>query len=148
MCVDLIQTVSLCGIDQLTESEQFVNEMAVLIYLAVIVLIVLVVCFGVSIYRTNKYVENVPFVPWQIMKQFISLKSRTCDTYKIIEQMFGHQNGLGKFFIGTKLVVVCDDPVDVKTILLSRRCVDKPYLYRLIPGARNGLFSSHGKLRP
>lgn len=120
--------------------------MLVFIILIVTIVIGLIGKTILHMYRLNEYVKNVPFIPWEILKKLIMANKTTTDTFKIFEQALQYHKGLAKFWIGTKLVVVCDDPENMKTILSSKHCLNKPYIYRLIAGAGDGIFSSHGML--
>lgn len=38
-----------------------------------------------------------------------------------------------KSWIGPALTITLDKPEDVKTVLMSQTCLDKPYMYRFLP---------------
>lgn len=38
-----------------------------------------------------------------------------------------------KAYIGPVLNITLDKPEDIKTILMSQSCLDKPYMYRFLP---------------
>lgn len=117
--------------------------MNVFVFLIVTLIVSLILYTVLKMYRKNEYVKDVPVIQWAILKQLVTTNKTPVDTFNIIEQMFRFRRGLSKFWIGTKLAVVCNDPADIKLILMSKNCVDKPYLYRFIGGG-DGLFSSHG----
>lgn len=117
--------------------------MNVFVFLIVVLIVSLMLYTFIEMYRANEYVKDLPLIPWAIMKKLVKTNRTPVDTFNIIEQMFESCHGLAKFWMGTKLAVVCDDPADIKLILMSKNCVDKPYLYRFIGGG-DGVFSSHG----
>lgn len=50
-----------------------------------------------------------------------------------------------QFWFGPKLVVVIGKPDDVKTVLTSMNCLEKPYIYKFLRN-NNGLFNATSKL--
>lgn len=64
--------------------------------------------------------------------------------YEITQQISNSYERLGKGFIAHMLTIFVDHPDDLKTILNSKDCLDKPYIYRLIPGG-DGLLTANGK---
>lgn len=94
--------------------------------------------------RDKKYVKNIPSVPFWTMTKFVTFKNSSVDTFNKIEEVIGYHTGMAKFWVGTKLVLFCEDPVNMKTILMSKNCVEKPDYYRFIAGTGDGLFTAHG----
>lgn len=117
--------------------------MNVFVFLIVTLIVSLILYTLITMYRTNEYVKDVPFIPFAIMKQFVMANRTPIETFNMLELMFRFHNGLSKFWIGTKLAIVCNDPVDTKLILMSKNCLEKPYMYRFVGGG-DGIFSSHG----
>lgn len=46
-----------------------------------------------------------------------------------------------KLYLGSKLIVMVDNPEDMKIILSSQHCVDKPFVYDFFP-YRAGVFTT------
>lgn len=94
--------------------------------------------------RVNAYVKNLPKIPFALLAPFLELKSNKTQTelFQCIDKVVNCYNGLASFWMGSKLVVICDDPVNMKTILMSKHCVNKPYFYRMMAAAGNGIFTS------
>lgn len=96
------------------------------------------------IYRLNKCVKNVSFVPISIMKKFVTFNYSAVDTFNTIDDVLRFRNGLSKFWLGTKLILFCDDPANTKLILMSKNCVERPDFYRFIAGTGESLLTAHG----
>lgn len=105
-----------------------------------------VVHFIMKMYRLNEMVKDLPKIPLGLTRKMLTANKTSIDSFHVLEKALGFHNGLAKFWIGPTLAVVCDDPENMKLILMSKNCVDKPYLYRLIGGAGEGIFASHGML--
>lgn len=98
----------------------------------------------IKAYQMNQYVRDVPFLPWKLFNRLLTATLMRRDLFSVLEEVLGYRNGFIKFWTGTKLTVACDDPENIKLVLMSKNCVEKPYIYRLIDIAGNGLFSSKG----
>lgn len=51
-----------------------------------------------------------------------------------------------RFWLGPMLVIVLGKPEDIQTVLLSQKCLDKPYVYRFMDD-NLGLFTAPGYSR-
>lgn len=66
--------------------------------------------------------------------------------YQSLQTILNYYDGMASAWFGTKLAIICDDPVNIKTILMSKDCVNKPYYYRMMRLAGKGLFTASSKL--
>lgn len=95
--------------------------------------------------RINGYVKHLPSVPFRYVWPLYNLKNtKTPNYFDIFYNLTQSMTGVAKFWLGYKLAIVCDDPNDIHTILMSKECVEKPYIYRLVVAAGDGIFSSKG----
>lgn len=90
-------------------------------------------------FRQNVYVKNLPRVPIKMCLPMLLPKQKSTDTYNCVNAILHKYDGLAKLWMGSQLVVTCDDPVNMKTILMSKDCLDKPNLYRMTAGGGDGL---------
>lgn len=92
----------------------------------------------------NRYVWNLPKIPNKVLVPFLRPNKTAIDMYECLENLVNSHRGTSAAWLGPRLAVFCDDPVNVKTVLNSKHCFGKPYLYRLMTAAGNGLFTSDG----
>lgn len=115
-------------------------------------LVILVVSAVSRRQRLSAYVKKLPKIPFALLAPFLELHSYKTQTelFQCIDKVINYYDGLASFWMGSKLVVICDDPVNMKTILMSKHCVNKPYIYRMMAAAGNGIFTSTGesKIKP
>lgn len=107
-------------------------------------LMIFVIDFVMSRMRFNKYIKVLPKIPLAVIVPFLRPNQTSVEIFQCIEKVINHYNGLASFWIGTKPVIICDDPVNMKTILLSKDCISKPSFYRMLSVAGNGIFSAKG----
>lgn len=87
-------------------------------------------------YHFESYVKDLnspyPIIPLLGSNCSVIGKSTTDVCNDFIE--FSKTNGTPvKSYLGTDLIVTLDDPEDVKTILMSQHCLDKPFLFDFLP---------------
>lgn len=64
--------------------------------------------------------------------------------YEVATQISNSYERLGKAWLGPMFVTICiDHPDDLQTILNSKDCLDKSYMYRFMP-AGDGLLTANG----
>lgn len=114
---------------------------------------ILVICvvFGILVVdlvlrqrRQSPYVENLPKLPFKMFVPLLRPNITTAEIYHRMEQLTNYCHGLVAFWIFPKLVIICDDPVNLKTILMSGDCLNKPYHYRMVPASGDGILFSRG----
>lgn len=129
--------------------EILIFKMSVFVSLILIVF-VFVIYILQNIYqmlRQNAYVKNLPRVPISICLPMLRSNKKTADIYQYVNGVLNEYDGMAKLWMGSRLVVICDDPVNIRTILMSKDCLDKPYLYRMVTSLGNGLFTGQSKFR-
>lgn len=57
----------------------------------------------------------------------------TTELFRGIVEFVKERNTPAKAYIGPVLNITLDKPEDIKTILMSPNCLDKPYMYRFLP---------------
>lgn len=118
--------------------------MPVFVWLIFTVFIVFIAAIVVRKLWLESYVKNLPKIPFKLLAPFCELRSHKSpvEIYQYAERVLNYRNGLTSLWIGLKLTVICDDPINMKTILLSKQCLNKPYFYRMLAEAGNGLFTA------
>lgn len=91
--------------------------------------------------RINDFVKDVPFISVDTFTFFNIGKS---DMNEKVTQISNSYERLGKGWIGPILTIFMDHPDDLRVILNSEDCLDKPYIYRFLQ-AGNGLLTANGK---
>lgn len=94
--------------------------------------------------RLNSYVKTLPKIPFAVLMPLLRRNKTKVELFQCIDKVINYHDGLSSLCTGTKLVVFCDDPVNMKTILMSKHCVDKPYIYRMITTVSDGLVLAKG----
>lgn len=90
----------------------------------------------------NAYVKHIPRVPLTMFKSFLTQTKTPTEFYEFLQNIFHLYGGMASLWFGPNLAVVCADPEDMRTVFMSKDCVDKPYLYRLMRALGNGIFSA------
>lgn len=108
------------------------------------VAVVLIAALMVRIKQINSYMKNIPKIPCSMLAPFLVFRSNKTQAkiFQDMEKLINYHDGLAYFCLGTQLTVFCDDPVNLKTILMSKDCVNKPYFYRMMAAAGRGIFTS------
>lgn len=120
--------------------------MILLVWTICTVIVILWVKLRLRQEQLGSYVKNLPKIPFKVLLPFLRPNQTTADLFKNIEGLTNYHEGLAAFFAGPRLAVVCSDPENMKTILMSKDCLNKPYLYRMVPQISNGLLFSSGNL--
>lgn len=94
--------------------------------------------------RLSDCVRNLPKVPFSAIVPFLRPNKTSAEVFECFEKIFNYHDGLSSILVGSKLTVFFDDPENIKTILLSKDCVDKPYYYRQLTAGGDGLFTANG----
>lgn len=94
--------------------------------------------------RRTFCLKSLPKVPFKVLVPFLRPNKTTTELFQMTEKMTNYYDSLAAFWSGLDLTVICDDPVNLKTILTSKDCLDKPYLYRLVPETAEGIVFSEG----
>lgn len=121
--------------------------MQMFIVLVVTFIVVFILQSIFEIWRLNNYVKHVPLIPWSIFKNFVFLKKTTVDVFKYGIEALELYNGIAKVYIGPKLMLICDNPENMKLILTSKECMDKTHFYHFVSAVGKGLFTSNGICR-
>lgn len=82
------------------------------------------------------YVKDLPtmhpVLPFIGNAHFFIGKS-TAELFKGIIQFVRDNETPAKAWIGPSLNITLDKPEDIRTVLMSSSCLDKPYMYRFLP---------------
>lgn len=90
------------------------------------------------------YVKNIPSIPCLFLP-FIghghAFVGKTSEAFfNIYYQFVDKVETPSKCFLGPFLIINLDKPEDIKTVLTSSSCLDRPYFYQFLPNI-NGLFT-------
>lgn len=118
--------------------------MFVFLCLICAVLVVLIAWLVSHTIWLNSYVGHLPRVSLRLLTPLLSLNTTPVEIFRCIEKIVNAYEGLATLWLGPRLVVICDDAEDVKTIFSSKSCLNKPYLYRMISGTGRGIFTANG----
>lgn len=121
--------------------------MALFVLLIGAVLVIAMLRLMLRRLRLNSYVKTLPKIPFSVFMSLLRPNKTKVEQFQCFEKICNYYDGLASLWVGTKLVVICDDPVNMKTILMSKHCVDKPYYYRLVTAIGDGLFFANGIFR-
>lgn len=114
-----------------------------------VTLLLILLIFGVIKYCLNmrkmeSYVKNIPSIPC-IFLPFIghghAFAGKTSEAFfNLYQQFVAKVETPSKFYLGPFLVINLDKPDDIKTVLTSSSCLDRPYFYQFLPNT-TGLFT-------
>lgn len=118
----------------------------VLIAILVFLTVAFVMKYCLHMRKMESYVKNIPsassgsFLPFlgNALEMFV-VKS-TADLHKKTIAFFDRVDTPSKLYLGPYLQINLDKPEDVKTVLTSPACHNKPYFYQLLPNTK-GLFT-------
>lgn len=121
--------------------------MFLLVWTICMVFVILVVKNVLRLKRMGSYVKRLPGIPFKAVLPLLQPNTTTTELFKIYENITNYLDGDGlkKIWLLHKLVVLCDDPVNLRTILMSKDCLSKPYQYRLVSAVGEGILFSKGK---
>lgn len=83
-------------------------------------------------------------IPISMLVPFLRPQKMTANLFRNLEKVTSHFDGLFAFWIGPEQAVVCDDPVNLRTILMSKDCFNKSFHYRMVPAVGDGILFSDG----
>lgn len=90
------------------------------------------------------YVKNIPTIPCVFLPLIghgHAFIGKTSEAFlNIYYQFVNKVETPSKFYLGPFLVINLDKPEDIRTILTSSSCLDRPYFYQFLPNT-NGLFT-------
>lgn len=109
-----------------------------------VITIYLVQCIS-QIFRQIAFVKNLPHIPLNLCLPLLRHNKKTTDIYNLTAAITNAYDGMAKMWFGSQLVVVCDDPVNMKTILMSKDCLDKPSLHIMATFMGNGILTAPSK---
>lgn len=96
------------------------------------------------LYRKESYVKHLksihPLLPI-VGTAYGMIGKAATDAYKEFLQFAKNNDTPVKTYIGSKLGITVDKPEDVKIILSSAKCLDKPFLFDFFP-YRAGIFTA------
>lgn len=97
--------------------------------------------------RVASHVKKLPTIPIKVLLPILRPNITTTELFQIYDKIsyYFDSDGLTKVWLLHKLVVLCDDPVNLRTILMSKDCFSKPYHYRLVSAVGDGILFSEGK---
>lgn len=84
----------------------------------------------------NSYVKHLPTIKASVPiigNAYKFIGKSTAEIFTDIIQFIKTSGTPTKIWIGPCLTITLDQPEDVKTILMSPNCLDKPYMYRFLP---------------
>lgn len=105
-----------------------------------IVVGILILLALIRYHRLNNYVKDVALISFNLSALF---KFGEGNMHEVITGISNSYERIGKAWVGPFLTIFIDHPDDLRTILNSRNCLDRSYVYRLIPGG-DGLFTATG----
>lgn len=106
--------------------------------------VILLIAFVRHRMRLNAYVKNLPKIPQSAFLPLLWVNKTSAELFYHFEKITSYCDGLTSGLFGTKLVIFCDDPVNMQTILTSKQCVNKPDQYRMVTAASRGVFAAKG----
>lgn len=91
--------------------------------------------------RRNSYLENLPKIPFKVLLPLLRPNITTTELFQIYEKATNYfdGDGLKASWIFTNPAIVCDDPVNLRTILKSKDCSSKTHNFRLLPAVADGI---------
>lgn len=112
--------------------------------LAIFLLVVGLVKYVLHMIHMESYVKHLvikpPVYPFFGNSLSIIGKSAT-ELFKELVESTKEYGTPMKSYLGPLLVVTVDKPEDIKTVLMSQNCLDKPYFYQFYPSPI-GLFTA------
>lgn len=108
----------------------------IVLTLCVILVITFIVKYILYKRHLESYVKDLPMLEpcYPIIgnaHEFIG--KNTAQLFADIVQFVKTYNSPTKSWIGPVLTITLDKPEDIKTVLMSQTCLDKPYMYRFLP---------------
>lgn len=86
--------------------------------------------------RLESYVKDIPGAEpcYPFVGNALDFMGKdTTQIFKDIDKFLKEKGTPNKMWLGPVLTITLDKPEDVKTVLLSQHCLEKPYLYRFLP---------------
>lgn len=111
------------------------------------VIVVLVVSLVSRILWLNTYVKHLPRVPLSMISPYLVKVKSAKELFQSFEKISNSIDGMTTVWFGFELGVICDDLEDIKTVITSKDCIDKPQIFRMMKLAGNGIFTSSGMLQ-
>ncbi|XP_031632667.1 cytochrome P450 4C1-like isoform X2 [Contarinia nasturtii] len=99
--------------------------------------------------HTESFVKNVKFQTFFVpfIGNLLSLVGKSpVEIFKTLIKSLAQKDTPLKFYIGTKLFVTLNKPEDVKEILMSPNCFDRPFTSELVP-FKNGILNERSAAR-
>lgn len=122
----------------------------IVITLWLILISVIIVKYVLYRRRIESFVKDLPALKPQIPIVGNALTFIGIDTARLFSGIleFIHLYGTPSVsWIGPVCNITLDKPEDVKAILMSQSCLDKPYMYRFLPSTR-GILTAACKKQP
>lgn len=120
--------------------------MALLIILMALIAIV-VVKYCLHMRKMENYVGNIPFAPVSMFLPFLGnvltilqVKSTT-DVHNKAVEIFEKVDTPSKLYVGPYLQINLDKPDDIKAVLTSSACLNRPNFFRFLPDILQGLIT-------
>lgn len=108
----------------------------IVLTLFVVFLVTGFIVYFLHMRRMESYVKHLPTMhpvyPFVGNAHFFIGKT-TSELFNGIVKFVNDNGTPAKAYIGPVLNVTLDKPEDIRTILLSSNCLDKPYMYRFLP---------------
>lgn len=126
-------------------SEVTIEEKKIMITVTVLVFctIWIILKYILHMRHTESYVKHLKFtrlfIPF-IGNSFVTMGKSSAELFRVIIQLIKQNDTPNKLYIGPDLVIILDKPDDIKAILTSSNCLDKPYYYSFYPCPR-GIFT-------
>lgn len=107
----------------------------------------ILVKYFVHMSRMERYVKHLkikgPVYPF-IGNAHLLVGKSEIQLFKEVTELIREIGTPNKAYVGPLLFVTIDKPEDMKTILTSPHCLDKPYVYDYMPNS-NGILSARCK---
>lgn len=114
-----------------------------LLLLLTIVTTVAIIKYNVLKNKMEKRVQHIPLVqrtlPF-IGNALLFWQDTTTDLFYAMTRIFERVDTPSKAYLGPYLVIHLDKPDDIKRVLMSSDCHNKPYFYQLLSNTQ-GLFT-------
>lgn len=115
-----------------------------LIYLLLIIILILSVWIELYKWHVNRKLKNfVSPIDYPVIGAIGAIIGKShFDIFEIITKLFENQPDsvtCGKAWLGPKLLVTFSDPEDLKVLLNSDVCLDRPYLYHFLKSSNSVL---------
>lgn len=108
----------------------------IILTLVVVLIVTGLIKYFMHMHKMESYVKHLPTMhpvyPFIGNAHFFIGKS-TAELFSGIVNFVSENETPAKAYIGPVLNITLDKAEDIRTILMSQTCLDKPYMYRFLP---------------